>query len=442
MLILTQVIAEGGWLAVVAAAIQVLTGELPQVGPFELAVAAAVGLGWVRRRFWRGRVPSAIGLPLLAVFGGAVVWLLDPAVSATLADGNIVGALQTNPAGWIGIVAVLRGAAHRAPDLDEDIQDTLLRWGLAIIAVGWLVGGLAAQSEKAAPGAELAFESAALIGTLAFAAGGLVAAALARIASHQKERSGRPASWALVTIGLAAAVISIGLLVGALLGVPLEALALALIGPVRLVLVAMVVLVAPLAVLGGWMAEWLHAIIPNGITLPRFALPIFGIGPTDPTNPAPTIIFFTIVGILILLELAAVLVYLRWRIKATTMTADEVVQAGEERAIVRPPSTVPARLHPSPGRTLDPADPVDAYLLALRDLNGREALERRPSESPAAHAARLVADPALHRSFGHLAVAYQLARYGARSLGARERKRSASRLAAFRNALRGPAASA
>jgi hypothetical protein len=437
MLILVQVIAEGGWLSVVAAAIQVVVGQLPQVGPFELAVAAAVGLGWVRRRFWRGRLINAIGLPVLALFGGALVWLLDPAVPPMLADGDVLGALRTNPAGWIGIAAVLRGAAHRAPDLDEDMQDALLRWGLAIVAASWLVGSLAAQADRAAPGAELAFKSAALIGTLAFAAGGLVAAAFARIAEHQTDRSGRPASWTVVTVGLTAAVISIGLIVGALFGVPLEALALALIGPIRLILAAMVVLVAPLAVLGGWLAEWLHAIIPNGITLPRFALPIFGIGPTHATNPAPTIIFFTIVGILVLLELAAVLVYLHWRVQTTTMTAEEVIQAGEERTIVRPPPVGPAQA-PTRGRRLDPSDPIDAYLLALRELDARPLLERLPAETPAVHAARLSTEP-VHRSLAHLAAAYQLARYGLRSLGARERQRSARRLASFREALRRPA---
>src|SRR5436190_950147 len=79
-------LAEGAWLAVVYAAIQVVTGHPPEIGPLELALLAGVGMAWARRNGWRSRVPEAIGLPILAVLGGALGWVLDPTVRHLLVE--------------------------------------------------------------------------------------------------------------------------------------------------------------------------------------------------------------------------------------------------------------------------------------------------------------------------------------------------------------------
>lgn len=435
MLIIAQLLAEGGLLAVVAAAIQALAGQPPQVGPLELAIVAGAGMGWARRSRWHGSLAESVGTPLLAVVGGIAIWLLDPAVSAALTAGHPEQALGEHPGGWIGALAVLRGAAHRSADYDEETQDRVLRWGLVVVAVSWLVGTLAASAEGAPAGARAAFESAALFGTITFAAAGLVAASLARMAAVGSDTPARPRSWAALTVGLAAAVIVLGLVSGAVLGVPVQAFLYALVGPARLLLVLILALGTPLAVAGGWLAERLHTIIPS-ITLPRFTLPNLGAGVPDTSTPIPAMIFFIAVGILLVLELAVVILYLRFRSRLRASMAEERFEVGEERSVVRPPlapTPVPAAGRP---RRLDPADPVDAYLLALQALAPYDPLARAPSETPAAHAHRLASASAPGPALSRLAAAYQLVRYGSRELAPAERHRSGRRVGIVRESLR------
>jgi hypothetical protein len=49
MLPVVQCLAEGGLLAVVAAALQALFGEVPIIGPLEFAILAGAGMAWARR---------------------------------------------------------------------------------------------------------------------------------------------------------------------------------------------------------------------------------------------------------------------------------------------------------------------------------------------------------------------------------------------------------
>src|SRR5688572_21481263 len=77
MLPVVQCLAEGGLLAVMAAALQVLFGEVPIIGPFEFAILAGSGMAWARRSKWRGPAAEAFGLPALAVAVGALAWLLS-----------------------------------------------------------------------------------------------------------------------------------------------------------------------------------------------------------------------------------------------------------------------------------------------------------------------------------------------------------------------------
>ena len=107
-----QALAEGGWLAVVYAAIQVATGDEPRVGVLELALLAGAGMAWARRRRWRSPVVEAAGLPLLALAGGAAGWFLDPAVRVALVGGPRAAGRGAPRAGLAGRD---RGRARRAP---------------------------------------------------------------------------------------------------------------------------------------------------------------------------------------------------------------------------------------------------------------------------------------------------------------------------------------
>src|ERR1700730_2256260 len=111
-----QALAEGGWLAVVYAALEVAAGQQPRLGPLELAMLAGLGMAWARRRRWRSRVPEAVGLPLLALLGAAAGWFLDPTVRGLLVDGFPHAALGLHVPGWLGGIAVLRGGSHGSRD--------------------------------------------------------------------------------------------------------------------------------------------------------------------------------------------------------------------------------------------------------------------------------------------------------------------------------------
>lgn len=63
LLPVAQCVAEGGLLAVVAAALQAMFGEVPIIGPLEFAILAGAGMGWARRARWRGPAGEAFGLP-------------------------------------------------------------------------------------------------------------------------------------------------------------------------------------------------------------------------------------------------------------------------------------------------------------------------------------------------------------------------------------------
>ena len=171
-----QVVAEGGWLAVVYAALQAFSGTVPRVGPIELALLAWMGLAWGRRTRWQTAGAEAIGLPLLMVVGGAVGWLLAPEVRTLLVNGQPFEALGTHLAGWIGAIAVWRGDAHRLTDDDDQMAGQLLRWAVPGLAIPWLIG-----HQLTSGAAEVAFTSAAFMGTIVFTGSAFTAMGLARL---------------------------------------------------------------------------------------------------------------------------------------------------------------------------------------------------------------------------------------------------------------------
>ncbi len=145
------------------------------------------------------------------------------------------------------------------------------------------------------------------------------------------------------------------------------------------------------------------------------------------------------VGTIILLELAAVALYLWWRWRERQEMAALTAEVAEERSVIfdRPPRP-PREPRPTPGPRRDRHDPVEAYLLALEALATDERWARRPAETPRHHAARLGSGSSapFGRELGRLAAAYQLIRYGARPISDRERARAAGRLERLQGALR------
>ncbi len=302
--------------------------------------------------------------------------------------------------------------------------------------MAWLVGTLAARA--ASPAVLEAFTAVAFIGSLVFIGGGVLALGLARLAAVRGDGPGG-GSWFGFALVVALGITVIGIPAAVLLGVPLGALIVALVAPIRVIGALLVLLLSPVVILAALFIDLAQGILPAGFGEGTIRLPTIEVGVNSPTNPLPGILFYVVVGTIILLELAAVALYLWWRWRERQEMAALTAEVAEERMVIfdRPPR--PAREpRPTPGPRRDRHDPVEAYLLALEALATDERWARRPAETPRHHAARLGSGSSapFGRELGRLAAAYQLIRYGARPISDRERARASGRLERLQGALR------
>ena len=429
-----QVVADGALLAVFYAAVQALNGERPLIGPLELALLVAAGMGWARRRRWTGAGVDLPGTIILAVLAGALTWFLDPEVRAALVAGNTDAAFILHLPGWVGALAFLRGRSHASRDDDEDQQERLLRFGIPALALPWLAGHVGAGGAV-----ERAFVSSAFVSTLLFTAGAFTALGLARLELVRRgSGDGSPArrSWLVLVGGVGLAVTLVGIPAATLLGVPVAALTEAVVGPLRVLLLTLLLLTTPLILAIAALTDLIGPLLPQGIRLPRITIPSLRADPVE-VSSTPTIVFFTVLGILLVLELAAVGIYLWYRMRERRRELAEEMAGFEERSIVRPPDEPPrpAAIVSRPASHHDASTPVGAYLAALELLGRDPGFARRPSESPAAHARRVAPDLATG-ALGRLSADYQLERYAAAPITAAERRRLEPRLAALRHRLR------
>jgi hypothetical protein len=434
-----QVLAEGAWLAVFYAALQALSGQPVWMGPLELAVMAWAGMAWGRRRRWRSPAAEALGLPILALAAGAFGWMLDPQVRLSLVQGDLLNGLGLHASGWITAIAFWRGEVHRTREDDDIIQDQLLRWAIPGLSIPWVLGHISSTGAT-----ELEFRSAAFVGTIFFIAAAFTAMGLARLEAVRSTtgsdwRANR--SWLVLVLGMAAGIILLAIPAASFLGVPGRSLLGAMFGPLQTLVFVLILLATPIILLAAAVAEAIKPILPDEIDLGNITFPDFGADQRNLIPEAPTIIFYVIVGILLLLELIAVagMLWLRWqeRRRMRAATSDPF----EERSIVIPPPDEPVRPAPRVTRRRrgDPrADPVDAYLAALDMLSRDGRWPRQPTESPAAHVARLRSagegDPP--PGLARLAGAFQLVRYGRRHLTTTEVGRTRGRLSRLGTFLR------
>jgi hypothetical protein len=432
-----QVLAEGSWLAVVYAALQALAGGPPWLGPIELGAMAWAGMAWGRRRRWTGPQAEALGLPLLALLAGAGGWLLAPEVRTLLADGELVAALGTHTPGWIAAIAFWRGEVHRSAEDDDAIQDQLLRWAIPGLAIPWAVGHALTSGQV-----EADFTAAAFVGTVFFTGSAFMAMGLARLEAVRAStgsdwRANR--SWLALVLAVALGVTILAIPAGALLGVPARSLLIALIGPLQTVLVVLLILATPIVLLGAAAAELIRPYLPEGFGLGEIELPdLFGANPREATTDLPTIVFYVVIGLLLVLELMVLglVLWMRWQERRRMRIA--LADPFEERSIVIPdaePSPV-ATIPAPPRRRMRTDDPAGAYLAALDALARDGRWPRRASETPAAHVARSRSEGLVDVALGRLAAAYQLARYGGLRLGQFETRRAPNRLSALRRRLR------
>lgn len=406
-------VAEGAWVSVVHAAVAI--GILQhQAGPgvAGFVLAAAAGVVVARRVPGRG---AAASLAVVAVVAGAGVlgWLADPAVRAAVGAAGLSSAVALNPAGWLLALAAWRGTRHRDPATEDLAVGSLLAWGVPGLAIPWLLGTSIDETRGA-------FVGEALLGTLLFVAGGLIAIGLTRLdavqASAGVERR-RSRAWAGIVVGVVTLVVAVGVPAAILLDVPIGALVHAI--------------AAPFEQLGGAIIGAISGAIG---TLPGGGTPAPTPGPEPGPGTGGQVADWvpTALGAAILALFVAILVaILRQASGALPATAAYVPPPREERRFVVPRPALRLTLPSLPrvrriGR-VRPRSAAAAYAALMADLADDADRARLPDETPRRHAARLRREGWGSLSLDLLAAAYALERYGGIVLGPAEVRRAEAR---------------
>ena len=389
-------VVEGSWVALVYVMLQVALAHAPAVlGPFAFVAAAAVGVTWARAA--RGRLAGTGAGVALAVAAGLAGWLADPAARAALAaiggpSGGLDGvetALTTNAAGWLLALAFVRGTSHGARARDEERTGRVLG-RILLLAIPWAVGLAFAGADRAE------FVALATVCTLLFAGAGLLAVGLGRLETYGVAggvdwRGNR--SWVAAVSVVVGVMLAASLPAAFLVGAP----PLAVLDAAWVALATVVGLVGAIAgtvgapVLAGFEALMAALPTPEPTPLPPASAPPLGGGDVAPVQGDPRV--GLTLTILVLVALSLLLVAVVSRIRAgrgpTGRAAPEQAPV-DERSIDPPRPRVRVPSVRLPRRRRVPASAADAYLALIDDLEADPGLRRLPSETPRAHASRLM----------------------------------------------------
>ncbi len=408
--------AEGAWVSVVYAAVQIgIRGRPAEPSTWAFVAAAAAGIGLARLARPRANaILTAVLVILAAVVGiGAAAGAWGPARA-----GAVDGALAAHGAGLLLGLAAWRGTRHVDPATDDLAVGSLLRWGIPALAIPWAVGSIGATRQ--------AFASEALPATLLFVGAALVAVGLTRLdaldrASGVDWRSNR--TWVALLVGVVAGVIVIGTPVALVLGISLDAAVRTIVSPV------------------GGLADHLGSLFGRfAETLDRGGAPAASMRPTAPGS-APSIggipeWLVDVAAVLVAVAMVAGLVALaRLAHCGRRAPASPRATVEERRISLRPVAPrVPtlrfprfARVHRPRPRTAS-----QAYLALIRDLADDDRVARPAAESPARHAQRLRATGGGSLALDLLAADYELERYAGITLTPTEVRRAIRRWRAAR----------
>jgi hypothetical protein len=434
-------LVEGAWIAVVDALFAVISGSAP-LGPFPFALAAGLSMAWTRRA--GDRASAYVGLAVLYVgafvgcgyLGGA----LAPGGSHVGPTGSIVDFAQVSA--LLGGLAVFRGSRHAEVIDDDLVVGFLLRIGIPLLALPWLVG---AQFEEPA---RAAFAAAAFPATLLFVASGLLAMGVARLETLSAV-SGVPWHTNRAWLALLGTVLGVMVLIAIpaafLLGTPLVTAAAALMGPLATVL-------SPFAALFEIGIRFIFLLLTPIIDFLLAAAnrrqqdqpqPIGGTGPLVPPSAEQgepsqaAVAILVVLGVIVGLVLFAVLL----KLTRGPRRASDATPVGPltEREFRLPTVTLRRPRVPLPRRNPQPTTASAAYVAFLADLaavGSYSDLARRPDEPPATHAARLRAGGFAHPAADLLAADYALERYALREVTPAETRRALRRRERLRDLLR------
>ncbi len=447
-------LAEGGWIAVLYLLTDALADVHSPLGFGVFAVVAATTCLFADRidRLARSRIVVIVGLLILGALAGLglaaaiVVVGGDPAVGgASPATGPIV-----DPGGLLVGLAAVRGFLRAGALHDQGEASRPFFLGLLGLSAMWILAGALAE-----PG-RLAFREAAIIPTVGFIAGGIVAAGLARSDLAAAGAGYDPHTnrvWSVALVGVA-----VGLALGALpLGSAAErAMAAIIAWPLAVPVLVIVAVVARLVVpsrrgiLQSAGSNAVSLVIVLGVlVLVTLLLPPPQSSSADPAGAAGTGTSGetngSVLGVVLaagaIALLAGALLYLAstWR---TRGRPNERLVGGDLRTYAADPTEVDGERGSGLGHRLRalarrgrPTDAVTAYVAALRELAGHRELDRSPAETPAAHARRLHQVGAGTLELDLLAADFELARWGGRSISRAEDRRAIRRWERLRRRL-------
>jgi hypothetical protein len=406
-------VAEGAWIAVVAAGISIGVLRLdasPGVLPF--AMAAGLGIAVARPTSAGTTTASAAGI-IAVLAAGLLGWLADPSVRSALAAGEVPASPIAATSGLLLAFAAWRGTRHRDPDTEDIAVSSLLAWGVPGLAIPWLLGTISATTRQA-------FAAEALPATLVFVAAGLAAIGLLRLDAVSREagvewRSRR--AWVVLIAGVVAFVLLLGVPAAILLDVPLGSLFRSVVDPI--------------ARLGEAAAGVVGAVVDQ-------------LGPENPAPPPPGLQPGTAPGLSTLLGIVAVLVgvLLLGILVLGVAALARGRRRGAPQESVPPPERETRRIilprfalhlaRPRIGRvarlvTDRPRTAADAYATLMADRAVDPETARRPSETPATHARRLRGEGRGAWGLDLLAADYALERYRGARLSAAENRRGVAR---------------
>jgi hypothetical protein len=152
--------------------------------------------------------------------------------------------------------------------------------------------------------------------------------------------------------------------------------------------------------------------------------------PTDPGAAAPAGLLVIVVAAMILVLFLARLWVRRTPSSPSDVEEMRTIDHGDATTDA-PPRQWWRRRRPTP----DPTDAAAAYVRLLAEIDRRPAVRREPTETPAAHAARLRTGGESDLSLDLLAADYSLARFGGVALSAPEERRALERWRRLRRSL-------
>lgn len=433
-------LTEGIWVAVLYLLFEVVGGTPIVLSPVVFVLAAGLAAFASPRLDRIGSARWQI-VTLTSIVVGVVGTLLGPGVVEKLLAGGPGAAFGAHPGGWLLGLATFRGMVGAGSLDDPDGASRPFVRGVLALTVIWLYAGVLPAATV------VAFRDAALGPTLVFATIGTAAIGLRRvhsIAAPVGIEWWRNRAWliALATLVILLGIVSISLAGELVIAIP------AILGLAGIAEVLIFVLVIAGVASSRrrehrpgrsrlWGYVGLAIFLAIGAVIYHFLHPDTGLPPgaLGPGRSAVATTSNGALGVVIVVAVFAVIGLLAILLAAGRRRPPpqpEMAPAADDSDFeVEGPGLgwlrrAGARLfgHRPEGR---PANAEAAYVATLKLLEPLHGLRRLPHETPLAHANRIRRDGAGTLDLDLLAADYELSRWGARSLSARETRRAISR---------------